>query len=180
MTDTEPLILDASVVFNLGHRGQLVPLMGKLAEHRKLMITPEVEGEVTLKPRPDFDYRGLIEKLCHRWDLPLSNINAIPVEFRVQLGPGEQSVLALAHEKGWLAAIDEAQGRKAARQMGVNLTGTLGLLESGLAVQCLTDSECMASVWRLKETGFRLPVQPGANDDFVDYMERVRQRLAKG
>jgi predicted nucleic acid-binding protein len=44
------------------------------------------------------------------------------------LGPGEQQALALAYATGGLLLIDDRAGRSAARRLGVNVTGVVGVL----------------------------------------------------
>jgi predicted nucleic acid-binding protein len=178
MSAVRPLVLDASAVFNLGHRGQLLDVWEKLAAARQLIVTPEVTREVTLKPRADFDYRKQLGKLCTVWDAPLPHIGKIPPEYQSVLGPGELSVLGLAHEKQWEAVIDEAGGRAAAAVIGVRVKGTLGLLEMADQAGWLSLAECMEAVWRLKNAGFFLPVKPGANDEFPEYLVKVKQKVA--
>ncbi len=178
MREATPLVLDASAVFNLGHRGRLLDVWEKLAAMRQLVVTPEVVREVTLKPRTDFDYREKLGRLCTVWDAPLPHVEKVPPEYQSVLGPGELSVLGLAHEKQWEAVIDEAAGRAAAGMMGIPVKGTLGLLEMAVQAGWLAEAGCMDAVWRLKNAGFFLPVRPGANDDFAEYLVKVKQKLA--
>jgi predicted nucleic acid-binding protein len=177
MSKARPLILDASAVFNFGHRGQLLDVWEKLAAARQLIVTTEVVREVTLKPRTDFDYPEQLARLCTAWDAPLPHIGKIPPAFQNILGPGELSVLGLAHEKQWEAVIDEAAGRAAAGVMGIPVKGTLGLLEMAVQAGWLAEAGCMEAVWRLKIAGFFLPVKPGANDDFAEYLLKVKKKL---
>ena len=44
------------------------------------------------------------------------------------LGPGEQQAIALAYATGSLLLIDDKAGRSAARRLGVNVTGVVGVL----------------------------------------------------
>lgn len=127
-----PIACDASVVFNLGHRGQLEALTAALKAAGGLLITPEVEREVTRDPHDGF-YDAFLKAHFTRCDEPLTALAEIPAEYAPMLGDGERSVLALARQRQCLAAIDESLGRKAAKAMGLEPTGTLGLLE--LAVQ---------------------------------------------
>jgi len=45
-----------------------------------------------------------------------------------ELDPGEREAIALAKELGALLIIDEADGRRAAVQLGIRVTGTLGIV----------------------------------------------------
>jgi predicted nucleic acid-binding protein len=44
------------------------------------------------------------------------------------LGPCEQQAIALAHATGSLLLVDDRAGRSAARRLGVNVTGIVGVL----------------------------------------------------
>ena len=44
------------------------------------------------------------------------------------LGRGESEVIALAHETGKFAVIDDQKARHVAKEMGIKITGTIGLL----------------------------------------------------
>jgi predicted nucleic acid-binding protein len=69
------------------------------------------------------------------------------------LGMGERAVLALAHERaGGVAVLDDNEARRCAKQLGVRVTGTLGLLmtahRAGLIAAVRPEFN------RLKELGF--------------------------
>ena len=120
-----PIACDASVVFNLGHRGQLEALTAALKAAGGLLITPEVEREVTRDPHDGF-YDAFLKAHFTRCDEPLTALAEIPAEYAPMLGDGERSVLALARQRQCLAAIDDSLGRKAAKAMGLeDLVGTL-------------------------------------------------------
>lgn len=176
--DAPPLVCDATVVFNLGHRGRLEQLAERLKADRGLQITPDVEREVTRDPHDGF-YERFLPACFTRCAEPLTALNKIPAEFAPMLGDGEKSVLSLAKQRQWTACIDESLGRKAALAMGLLPTGTLGLLEEAVNRQWLTDAEAMDAIRRLHQNRFVLPLRPGVNDDFAEYMQRVRLRLPK-
>lgn len=46
------------------------------------------------------------------------------------IGPGERDTIALALEIGTTAVMDDRRGRRRARDLGVPLTGTLGVLQA--------------------------------------------------
>ena len=54
-------------------------------------------------------------------------------KFAETLGHGEASCLALAQERGWLILTDDLRARRMARRLGLDVTGTLGIL--ALAVE---------------------------------------------
>jgi predicted nucleic acid-binding protein len=44
---------------------------------------------------------------------------------------GESGVISLAREHGWIAALDDLDARKIAREEHVRITGTLGIIKIG-------------------------------------------------
>ena len=68
------------------------------------------------------------------------------------LGRGEAEANALAAErKGTLLLIDEAQGRRVARSMGIAIRGTLGVLLQGHRAGHVADLE--GAIKRMRERG---------------------------
>jgi predicted nucleic acid-binding protein len=47
------------------------------------------------------------------------------------LDAGEQQAVALAHSKNTILVVDECLGRQAARQLGLTVTGSVGVLIEG-------------------------------------------------
>jgi predicted nucleic acid-binding protein len=88
------------------------------------------------------------------------------------LDAGELRVLLLADERKATAIIDERLGRAEARQLGVKVMGTVGLLEYARKNNWLTDDDCLAVVLRLRANKFSIP-KPGANDTFAEYVARL-------
>ena len=70
----------------------------------------------------------------------------------LNLGKGEAEVIALANQKGLTVVIDDSKARKVAENMGLKLTGTIGVLmraeKEGLIVSAPD------KVKELKEKGF--------------------------
>ncbi len=67
------------------------------------------------------------------WDW-LARVTLTPVEevrfetFHEYLGAGEASCLAVARERGYRLATDDKDARRLARQLGISLAGTIGIL----------------------------------------------------
>jgi predicted nucleic acid-binding protein len=67
------------------------------------------------------------------WDW-LARVTLTPVEevqfetFYEYLGAGEASCLAVARERGYRLATDDKDARRLARQLGISLAGTIGIL----------------------------------------------------
>ena len=82
------------------------------------------------------------------------NVNLVAV-LRGSLGPGEPEAIALASElHGSLLVLDDLRARRVASEMGLRLTGTLGLLlrakNEGLL---LSVADALS---RIEQVGFRL------------------------
>jgi len=166
-----PIVCDATVVLNLGHRGNMATVVAKLREQRGLWVTPEVIREVT-KHDPDF-YRLFLEEhftVVSEVEQVLSEISDPGVGL---LGPGELSVLMTCMAKGWVAGIDELEGRKAARVLKIPLMGTIGILDQAVTAEWLDGEEALNTLRRLRTHGFHCP-KVLANDDFADYIARLK------
>lgn len=170
-SEEPPLVCDATVVFNLGHRGGLSSLVGKFSAQRKLMVTIDVADEVN-RDDPAFYSDFLTAHFTINRD-PLSHIaEVIEVARPVMLHAGEISVLALCLQNGWTACVDEKEGRKVARQLHLNVMGTLGLLKEAIQKEWMTDDECLDAIRRMRQGGFFCP-KVQVNDDFADYCARL-------
>jgi predicted nucleic acid-binding protein len=166
-----PLVCDASVVLNLGHRGELSDLVKELMAERDLTVTPEVVREVS-RDDPAY-YQEFLKGHFKLHEKPLAVMGRIPQEARDSLDPGELSVLAVCLEEDWTACIDETLARKVAVGLGISLTGTLGLLGHALVRNWMTNDDCLAVVRKLKQNGFYCP-KVHANDDFPAYLARMK------
>jgi predicted nucleic acid-binding protein len=92
-------------------------------------VPPEVWNEVTSAPKPFGTNEARQARdagwLIVRAPTSLAAVQALP--FNLQ--PGESEALALAVELAdALLLVDDAQGRRAGRALGINYTGTLGVL----------------------------------------------------
>lgn len=89
------------------------------------------------------------------------------------LDPGEEAAISLACElSADLLLIDERDGREAARQRGLSVVGTLGILERAALAELL-DLEIAAE--RLRDPIFRV-----ADDLIQEVLERHRKRREGG
>jgi len=89
------------------------------------------------------------------------------------LDPGEEAAICLACElSADLLLIDERDGREAARQRGLSVVGTLGILERGALAELL-DLEIAAEM-------LRAPIFRVADDLIQKVLEKHRKRRAGG
>jgi predicted nucleic acid-binding protein len=120
------VVVDSSVLITLAAGGQF-HLLREL--YTTLYLPPEVWNEVTsvAKPYGTHETRQARDAgwLMIRTPASLAAVHALA--FNLQ--PGETEALALAVELGHaLLLVDDAQGRRAARALGIDYTGTLGVL----------------------------------------------------
>lgn len=120
------VVVDSSVLITLA-AGEQFHLLREL--YTTLYVPPEVWNEVTSVPKPFGTNEARQARdagwLIVRAPTSLAAIQALP--FNLQ--PGETEALALAVELAdALLLVDDAQGRRAARALGINYTGTLGVL----------------------------------------------------
>jgi predicted nucleic acid-binding protein len=118
VSDTSPLIY----LTRLAHFQWLRQLYGEV------LIPPAVWREIVDVgaglPEAD-ETRTAIAQGWVRVQAPAS---VTAVSRREGLDPGEREALSLAHEPGALLIIDEQVGRRIAAEMGIRVTGTLGIL----------------------------------------------------
>lgn len=133
------VIADASCLITLDNVNEQA-LLPKLSQ--QIFVTPEVAAEVG-ESLPDWviqkasENRTLIDELC------------------AELEIGEATSIALSLEiPNCVLIIDEKRGRRKAEQLGIEITGTLGILLSGLENGLIEEPESLAD--RLEAVGFRL------------------------
>lgn len=118
------LVVNASPLIFLGNAGQIDLL--RLAGASRVIVPQTVFDEVTATMHNDAAVRSLTETDWLE--------RAAPVEIPVpviewDLGPGESSVIALALRiSGAQPVIDDLSGRRCALALGLNVSGTLGIV----------------------------------------------------
>jgi len=137
VADSSPLI----VLINIGRIDILHALFGKV------IIPPEVAVELRHDKRP-LSIRTFISAPPD-WliEQTPSSVDSIPM-----LHPGEASAISLAVELGAdLLLIDEILGRKAAVARGIQITGTIGIIEQAADQGLLDLKEAFSQI---KNTDF--------------------------
>lgn len=89
---------------------------------------------------------------------------------RKNLGAGESEAITLAKELELSLIIDEKKGRKIALNLGVNITGFIGILILNYKKQLLSSSESLEVFNRAKEAGFR--AGKNLEQQFVDIVSK--------
>lgn len=78
--------------------------------------------------------------------------------FRRELGSGETAAITLAYlTKADVVVLDDLQARLVARQLGLRLTGTLGILLASRAAGLIDDLP--KEITQLENSGFRVAPQ---------------------
>jgi predicted nucleic acid-binding protein len=91
------------------------------------------------------------------WASVVSSPTLALLALATDLGRGEAEAIAIAHERNALLILDDGLARRHARLIGVNLTGTLGVLLKAKAAGHIP--QLAPLVARLTELGFRLAEQ---------------------
>lgn len=133
------IISDTSCLILLDKIGEL-HLLNKL--YGRIVVTPEIVKEFGKKLPEWFDVKSPVNKTYQRI-------------LEASLDLGEASAIALAiEEKDSLLIVDELKGRKFAEQLGLNFTGTLGILIRAKQRGIL--SSIKPALQKIKQTNFRL------------------------
>jgi predicted nucleic acid-binding protein len=118
----EVFVVNASPVITLAKAGHLA-LLTNLAD--TVLLPDAVVVEVLAGPESDPARRAIEGGWGTR--MPVSSMPAAVLEWG--LGAGEAAVIAVALEgRGRTPVLDDAQGRKCARALGLPLIGTLGVV----------------------------------------------------
>ena len=122
----------------------------------EVIITSEVYAEVVTRGG---DLFGAREVSTSEWIKIIDPDNRLAVEsLSVHLGKGDAEAIILAKEKNALLIIDDKDGRTMAANLGVPVTGTVGLLklaaEEGKVDLKDTLDELMASGFRLSKSEY--------------------------
>jgi uncharacterized protein len=92
----------------------------------EIYIPEEVYDEVV---RRGCGLAGAPEVASYHWINVVQVKNRVAVEaLSISLDKGEAEAIVLSKEKGALLIIDDGDGRKTARLMGLKITGTIGIL----------------------------------------------------
>lgn len=170
------LIIDTSALFNFGHRGQMEALLTEFGRFYRLVTTADVKKELCGPPHGQY-YEKLMKAHLHiqKAKVVKLSIDELRRLTRV-LDPGELSVVILALDLGSVArvVIDEKPARREAASLGIDVTGTIGLLKEAIDRGWHTDAECMKVVQLLVERKFRVR-EPSPGETFADYFKSLNQ-----
>ena len=139
-SEAQIIISDTSCLIALTNIGYLTILQQL---YRTVLITPEVASEYD-EPLPEW--------ISIKTVIDTAKINA----FNRFIDLGESSAIALAIEtEGAVLIVDDSEARKFAMDLGLKITGTLGVLIRAHNQGIISDLG--DSILRLKNIGFYLP-----------------------
>ena len=149
------VVLDATVLSNfalVGHSNYLLQVWPN-----ELTTTEEAWAEIRAGIR-----LGRLPKADWTWLEILSLTEAERQacdKLMPPLGLGEAACLALAQSRNYAFLTDDRVARRKTRQLGVPLSGTLGVLKSLLDGELITDGEADKALQQMIESGYRSPIQ---------------------
>ena len=86
----------------------------------------------------------------------------------LNLGKGEADVIAWASQTGLKVIIDDSRARKVAETLGINITGTIGVLLKAEKLRIIESAHAKAK--ELKDKGFYI------SDDLLESISRFDKR----
>ena len=100
----------------------------------------------------------------------------LTLEYEKKFSAGESETMAIARNRNWVFASDDGVVRKFAKERGIRLTGTLGILVK--AVQCKIICSSLADFIhsRMIDKGYRSPLS--YKNGISNYQSRI-QHLAR-
>jgi predicted nucleic acid-binding protein len=163
----ESLVFDTSAILNFGHRGELAALLKKLVGEYRILTTPEARNELTDPKRKEF-YAALLKDHFVIQSTTTSFDIVTLARLARTIDPAEITVMTLASELKGISVLDERAARREAKDLGLKITGTLGLMNEGLKKSWLTEADCLNTITKLCASGFAIPrLKPGQS--FADY-----------
>jgi predicted nucleic acid-binding protein len=133
----EPIVVDTSSLIAL-ERINLLQILCKI--YKEVVIPDSVIKEFGNLSLPCLSIRKVESNLLK---LLITDLN---------LGKGEAEVIALASQKGLKVIIDDSKARKVAENMGLKLTGTIGVLLRAERLGLIDSAQ--EKVKELREKGF--------------------------
>jgi predicted nucleic acid-binding protein len=82
------------------------------------------------------------------------NERKIYIELSGQLGKGEASSIAVANEQGLIVVTDDRLARRVCFQMGVAVTGTIGIIKAYLLDGAISVSQANDILQKMTDLGF--------------------------
>jgi len=160
------IVSDASPLIFLAKSGLIL----KALEGNTIFIPPSVQEEVS---NGKFTDAHLIKTLVKGGKI-LVRDPAVKDDY-ILLGVGESEAINLAIElKPDFLLIDEAKGRRIARNLGLATLGTLGMLNQLLKRGKITKSDAFVAIHKLKESKYYL--HPSILEAFIEKIKNYEEK----
>jgi predicted nucleic acid-binding protein len=172
--ESSPIIFDNTVLSNFA-LVQAIDLLRRLYEGRAFIcraVWQEIQAGIDsgwkypwLRGRTRL--QAVNQALEEGWlQFPSSEVNPgeevmelrLASEYGQRFGAGEAESMAYALRRDWVFATDDGPARRFARERGICLTGTLGILVKATSVEILSLSDADAIHARMIDEGYRSPL----------------------
>lgn len=157
MNAAVPVVLDTVVLSNFAASGSLDLLSSIL--HRPCTV-PDVRRELERGAGEGYEFtRRALDAIDDGISL-VEPPDVATSRFREELDAGEAAVLALAADRDGIAATDDRAARTLARETGITVTGSVGILVHAVERGALTPATADAWIDRwIDVTGYYSPVE---------------------
>lgn len=168
-----PIVFDASALFNFGHRGEIEFLLKNLKKEYELIIPPSVEKQTQIKIELKTYYQKLIADYFNiKIAFPASSLLKTFEAIVQKLGEADADVIALGLDTNGTIIMDDRKARKESQALGIQLMGTVGLINHCLQQYWLTQEEAIKIVKKLIERGSRIPILK-EGQTFEEYLRSI-------
>lgn len=82
----------------------------------------------------------------------------LALEYGQRFGAGEAEAMAIARTRNWVFASDDGSARRFAKEQGIRVTGTLGVLVKAVSVERLSVFNADAIHAHMIDEGYRSPL----------------------
>jgi predicted nucleic acid-binding protein len=154
-----PLIFDASVLFNFGHRGELHDIIQELKNNFRLIITQSVRKESSGETNRAFYEKFISVYFEYYTGKPVKKYEKEITDITRTLGSGEIEVIVTALELNGTAVIDEKLARREAIKLNIEVTGTLGILKFALVNSWINNTRAVKIVDTIRKKGAYIPLR---------------------
>jgi predicted nucleic acid-binding protein len=155
----DPLIFDASVLFNFGHRGELYDILQELKNNYRLIITESIKRESAGETNRTY-YETFISDYFEVYTgTPSRTYEKEIIALTQKLGSGEIEVIVTALELHGTAVIDEKLARREAKKIGIEVTGTVGILKYALEKSWIDNTRAVKIIDTIREKGAYIPAR---------------------
>jgi len=156
-------IANTTVLSNFGRVGRIDLLRAVLGN---LYIPTEVYAEIQVGIEEGYLFLSQVEAaifppFVDGWIILIAPEGGAEFDLFGQLSeklhPGEAICMAIAKQRGWLLLTDDQAARTLATELGVELSGTLGVLVQAVRSRLLALDEANALLGQMIANGYRSP-----------------------